>query len=64
MRNNKAVSKRRRQFYYQRGAAASLDYILVLCVVLPMVAFMMTAGRQILWLTYEMLSTLICWPFM
>jgi len=47
-----------------RRGAASLDYILVLCVVLPMVAFMMTAGREILWLTYEMLSTLITWPFM
>lgn len=48
----------------QRRGAASLDYILVLCVVLPMAAFMMTAGREILWLTYEMLSTLITWPFM
>jgi|YNPMSStandDraft_1061717.scaffolds.fasta_scaffold09312_2 hypothetical protein len=48
----------------RRRGAASLDYILVLCVVLPMVAFMMTVGREILWLTYEMLSTLITWPFM
>lgn len=29
-----------------------------------MVAFMLTVGREILWLTYEMLSTLITWPFM
>ncbi|HOM17766.1 MAG TPA: hypothetical protein PK777_16390 [Thermoguttaceae bacterium] len=48
----------------KRRGAASLDYVLVLCVVLPMVAFMMTAGREIMWLTYEMLSTLITWPFM
>ncbi len=61
---NSILRRRKRRAPPKRRGAASLDYILVLCVVLPMVAFMMTAGREILWLTYEMLSTLITWPFM
>jgi len=63
MRKRYPSQKTFRRLPLRRGAAA-LDYILVLCVVLPMVAFIMTVGPQIMWLTYEMLSTLITWPFM
>lgn len=48
----------------ERRGAASLDYVLVICVVLPMVAFIMVAGPRIMRLAYEMVSAMIAWPFM
>ena len=47
-----------------RRAAVSLDYVLVLTVILPMIAFMMWAGPRIMRLAYEMVALLISWPFM
>jgi hypothetical protein len=41
-----------------------LDYILLLGVVAPAAAFIMWAGPQIMRLAYEMVCTLISWPFM
>ena len=55
--------KRRRGFRNRRGAA-SVDYVLILAVILPLVAWMMTAGRQIILLAYEMVCLLVAWPFM
>jgi hypothetical protein len=47
-----------------RRGAASLDYILLLGVVLPMIAFILGAAPRIIRLAYEMVSVLISWPFM
>jgi hypothetical protein len=47
-----------------RRGQASLDYVLVLGVILPLVAFMVTQGRRILGLVYELLCVLVSWPFM
>ncbi len=47
----------------RRGAAA-LDYVLVLGVILPMVAFVMWAGPRIMQLVYEMICVMVSWPFM
>ncbi|MBN1395777.1 MAG: hypothetical protein JW959_12210 [Pirellulales bacterium] len=47
-----------------RAGLASLDYVLILCVVLPMVAFIMWIGPRIMGLVYEMTCVLISWPFM
>jgi hypothetical protein len=42
---------------------ASLDYILVLGVLLPLIVFIMYAGPRMMRLAYEMLSVLVSWPF-
>jgi hypothetical protein len=42
---------------------ASLDYVLILGVVLPLVAFLMWVGRPIIRLAYEMACVLVSWPF-
>ncbi len=55
--------KRWRDALRRRGAAA-LDYVLVICVVLPMVGFILLAGPRIMRLAYEMVSALVAWPFM
>jgi hypothetical protein len=48
----------------RRAGQASLDYVLILGVVLPMVAVIMWAGPRIMRLVYEMVCVLISWPFM
>jgi hypothetical protein len=48
----------------RRAGAAALDYVLVLCVVLPLATFMFWIGPRIMRLTYEMVCVLVSWPFM
>lgn len=48
----------------RRGAVSSLDYVLVLGVVLPMATFALWAGPRIIHLTYDMVYVLVSWPFM
>jgi hypothetical protein len=47
-----------------RGGAATLDYVLVLGVVLPLIAFVLRVAPRMMNLVYEMTSVLISWPFM
>ncbi len=47
-----------------RAGAATVDYVLILAVVLPMVAFLMWAGPRMIRLAYELTSLLVSWPFM
>ena len=53
----------RRSLRARRGAA-TLDYVLLLAIVLPMAAFVLWAGPRIMNLVYEMTCVLISWPFM
>ena len=48
----------------RRSGLATLDYVLILGVVLPLVAFIMGIGPQIIRLAYEMVCVLLSWPFM
>ncbi len=48
----------------RRAGAAALDYVLVLGVILPMVAFILVIGPKIMRLAYEMVCVLVSWPFM
>jgi len=48
----------------RRSGLASLDYVLILGVILPMVAFTMWAGPRIILLVYEMICVLVSWPFL
>lgn len=48
----------------RRGAVATLDYILLIGVILPAAAFTMWAGPRVIRLAYEMVYVLIVWPFM
>ena len=42
----------------------SLDYVLVVGVVLPLAAFILWIGPRIMGLVYEMTCTLIAWPLL
>ncbi len=58
-KNRAAFSARDR-----RGAVATLDYVLLLGVILPAAAFSMWAGPRIIRLTYDMVYVLLVWPFL
>ena len=47
-----------------RRGAATLDYVLLLGVIFPLVAFAIPSGKRIIQLTYELICTLIAWPLM
>ncbi len=47
----------------RRGAVGTLDYVLVLAIVLPMVVLVMLAGPRMIRAVYEMLCVMISWPF-
>ena len=47
-----------------RSGLSSLDYILVLGVILPLATFIITKGKRMIQLVYEMIVVLISWPFM
>ena len=57
-RRRQAARRRARQ-----GALSSLDYVLVLGVIFPMVLFIMKIAPMIIGYTYEMMFVLISWPF-
>ncbi|MEE2707190.1 MAG: hypothetical protein VX988_09075 [Planctomycetota bacterium] len=60
-RRNRRVHKHLQKL--RRSAAATLDYVLVLCVVFPLAAFLLYAGPRIIMLVYEMMAVMISWPF-
>ena len=47
-----------------RRGVATLDYMLVIAVVLPLAAFLMWAGPRMMNLVYEMTAVLVSWPFL
>ncbi len=47
-----------------RRGAASLDLVLVVGVVLPLLAFVFWAAPRIMYLVYQMIAMLVSWPFM
>lgn len=48
----------------RRGAVGSLDYVLVLGVIFPLVAIVLPLAWRIIARVYEMLLVLVAWPFM
>ncbi len=47
-----------------RAGLASLDYVLILGVVLPLVALILCIGPRIMRLAYQIVCVLVSWPFM
>ena len=48
----------------ERRGSSSLDYVLVLSTTLPMVAFIIATGKQIMSLVWEMACVQIASPFL
>lgn len=47
-----------------RAGVATLDYVLVLGVILPLAAIVIPLGIRVIRLVYEMTCVFIAWPFM
>ena len=43
---------------------ATLDYALLIGIVLPLAAFVLVIAPQIMLRVYEMVYTMVAWPFM
>ena len=48
----------------RRSGLASLDYVLIIGILLPLVAFVMAIAPRITQLAFEMVCVLVAWPFM
>jgi hypothetical protein len=46
-----------------RHGVSTLDYILVLGIILPLVAFVVPMGKRIITLVYDMICVFVAWPF-
>ncbi len=46
-----------------RRGASTVDYVLLLGLLLPMAAFALPVGKRIIELVFRMTCTLIGWPF-
>jgi len=57
------AGRRRAPRARRRGAVSTLDYVLVLVVMLPMVVLVMFAGPRMIRAAYEVLCVMISWPF-
>lgn len=62
-RSPRSKQRRRLRRSVRRGAA-TLDYVLLLAIVLPMAVFVLWASPRIMNLVYEMTCVLVSWPFM
>jgi hypothetical protein len=60
----KSGSSGRRGAECQRRGAATIDYLLVLCVVLPLAVIAVRIAPRLMLLVYEMFCVLIGWPLM
>lgn len=49
---------------WRRAGTASLDYVLILGVVFPLLTFIMWIGPRIMRLAYEMVMVMVSWPFL
>lgn len=49
---------------HRRAGVATLDYVLVLGVILPLAAIVIPLGIRVIRLVYEMTCVFIAWPFM
>jgi len=62
MRKQRTITRRNAE--HPRSGAASVDYVLILCVIFPLAAFAVPAGKRIIQFSYEMICTLFAWPLM
>jgi hypothetical protein len=47
-----------------RRAVASVEYVLVLAVMLPLIALILWIGPRIMNLVYEIMHVMVNWPFL
>jgi hypothetical protein len=64
MRGNTHGHRQPRATDRERRGFSTLDYILAIGIVLPLLAVIWPQGRRAMQLVYEMTATLVAWPFL
>jgi len=54
---------KRRSGRRNRRGAATIDYFLVICIILPLAAFLFRIGPRIIHSVYDVLTVLVASPF-
>ncbi len=49
---------------HSRSGVSTLDYVLVLCVILPLATIVIPNGMRMISLVYDMIAVTVSWPFM
>jgi hypothetical protein len=57
-------TSRRKRVYRSRRGFSTIDYVLILAVILPLVAFLFTIAPRMIQLVYEMTIVVIGTPLM
>jgi hypothetical protein len=57
------ASKKRNGSQRRRRGAATIDYFLLMAVVLPLAAFMMQIAPRMMRSVYDLLTVVVSWPF-
>ena len=48
----------------RRRGSATIDYFLILCIVLPLAALVLHFGPRAMHSVYDMLTVVVAWPFL
>ena len=59
-----AATLSRREREKRRRGSATIDYFLLICVVLPLAAFIISIAPRAMRSVYDLLTVMVAWPFM
>jgi hypothetical protein len=48
----------------RRHGSATIDYFLLICIVLPLAAFILRVAPRAMQSVYDLLTVVVAWPFM
>ena len=49
---------------HRRRGSATIDYFLIICIVLPLAALVLHFGPRAMHSVYDMLTVVVAWPFL
>ena len=55
---------RKRKPSARRRGSATIDYFLIICIVLPLAALVLHFGPRAMHSVYDMLTVVVAWPFL
>jgi purine-cytosine permease-like protein len=58
------VKPKRRTARSRRRGSATIDYFLIICILLPLAALVLHFGPRAMHSVYDMLTVVVAWPFL
>jgi hypothetical protein len=50
--------------HQKRRGSSTIDYFLIICIVLPLAAFILRIAPRAMHSVYDLLTVVVAWPFM